>query len=128
MKYLLLLIPFLLVSCWQKYSDICTVDCVTIQEEQGYHKYIYDEYPEEDMIATLSGAIKYEILKKRFTREVFNPEIMDFEQEEYYAWVDAPYFKYRVTFDSGSVWYYYEQPYIQWGADLLLDEDNIKNK
>lgn len=125
MKYLLLLIPFILVSCsgWEIVRENAYWDI-----EYVYAEYKYEEYPKEDMIANLTWAIKYEMLKQKYSRSVFNPDTMEYETEVYYAWHKAPYFRYRVTFDSGSVWYYYEQPYIQWWAELLLDEENIKNK
>lgn len=118
MKYLLLLIPFLLTSC---------SDHEIKEVHYSYPEYKYEEFPPLEMYATLTWAVKYEILQQKYSRDIFNPDTMKYETEVYYAWHNPPYFKYRVTFDSWSVWYYYEQTYIQWWSELLIDNDNIKN-
>lgn len=129
MKYFLLVCAMVaLTSCSnQVESSICTKDCTTIltAEEQGYPLYIYEE--DKNPEATLTGAVKYEFLKIRFSRSVFNPDTMQYEDMYSYQVVEWPYYRYRITFQSGSVGYYYNQPHIDWPTELLLDEKNIKN-
>ena len=94
-------------------------------EEQGFPLYIYEE--DKTPEATLTGAVKYELLKMRFSRDVFNPDAMQYEKDYSYQVVEWPYYKYRVTFDSGSVGYYYNQPHVDWPTELLIDDENTKN-
>lgn len=128
MKYILLVSILLLTSCSNNEQFI---------SEELYKKYInntIDEYypPEfkykatnelQDIWVSLSWAVKYEVLLHKETKKVFDSNAMKYIDKVVYYHSDEMYPKYRVTFSSWSVWYYYLQPYIQWWYDLLPDNE-----
>ena len=93
-------------------------------------EYKYIEQTVEQMEATLTGAVKYEMLVKKEVsiEEKFDPISMEMKKvavDDYYG-VGAPYWKYRITFADGKVWYFYNQGHIDSPTELLVDEDVLK--
>lgn len=138
MKYLLLLLPILLISCWQD-IEYCTENCTEIlyPEAQWYPEYIFSEEKIEDMHIYLINApvpiewaVKYEALKKRVPTRItrFNtwwmfPEVI--ESFEYVNNTDWE-FRYKVTNNSWEINFYKIQYNNEWYVSVphfILDND-----
>lgn len=138
MKYLLLLLPILLISCWQD-IEYCTENCTEIlsPEEQWFPEYIFSEEKIDDMYIYLINApvpiewaVKYEALKKRVPTHIqqFNTTVMEVRNVDSFEYVNNIdwEFRYKVTNNSGEINFYKIRYNNEWSVSVphFIPDDN----